>query len=112
MVGQALVSWPQSWSAACSPCRSCESVWADSSNATTQKSPSRRRSSASIFSMVLSSARRACDQPGAQERADLALAPPHLGGVEQVLAQHLRAELARREGKHDDADERQEEVVH
>src|SRR5205823_2837218 len=122
MVGQAFVSCPQSWSAACSPWRSWESVWANSSNArrsaatrsssmsTTSKSPSCRRYSARIFSIRPPSARR--DQPGAQERAHLALPPPDLRCVEQIFAQDLRAELARREGEHDDADERQQEVVH
>ena len=52
------------------------------------------------------------DQPEAEQVAQLALAATDLRRVEDVLAQHLRAELRRREGENGDADEREQEMLH
>src|SRR5262249_23286701 len=52
------------------------------------------------------------DETESQQIADFALATTHLGAVELVLAQHLRAELARREGEDGGADQREQQVAH
>src|SRR5215813_14900196 len=90
---------------------------------TTSKSPIRRRCSARSFSSMVSSS-LACGvlvcalclalghQAEAQKIPYLALAPPYLGGVEQVLADHRAAEFARREREERHADERQQQVLH
>src|SRR5213592_467955 len=83
-----------------------------SSMSTSSKLPSRRRCSARIFSMSPPSASFVDGEAEAEQVAELALPPPDLGRVEDVLAQDLRAELARREGKDREADEREQQVLH
>src|SRR5207249_7829387 len=83
-----------------------------SSMSTSSKLPSRRRCSARIFSMSPPSASFVDGEAEAEQVAELALPPPDLGRIEDVLAQHLRAELARREGKDREPDQREQEMLH